>query len=157
VEEPVEHEQKDRDRDQPNYRLELLAVARERRDDGLCQHEGDRARHERQARPDQHRPSPAARGADQAGHHRGEDQHRLEALAEDDHRGVRDHLGGSSALAEGPGAVVQRVVERQPPLTQLAGRPFLGDQLREALFAVGREPDEPLHAGQHGRGERAQA
>jgi hypothetical protein len=112
VEEPVEDEEQHTDRHEPDDRLELLAVAGQLGEHRLGEDERDRARQQGDQRADQHRPAPTAGGAAQAGHHRGQDQHRLEPLAEDDHRGIRDYRGRARPLAERAGALLERLVER---------------------------------------------
>ena len=65
VEEPVHDQQKDGDRDQRDDRLELLAVASQRAEHGLCDHEGGDRRDERADGSEEHRSPEAALRADQ--------------------------------------------------------------------------------------------
>ncbi len=91
VVEPVEDHEQDADRDQRDDRLELLAVPRQRAQDRLRHDPGQRAGGQRGERAEEQRPPEAAAGPHEPGDERGEDQHGLQPLAKDDHRGVRDH------------------------------------------------------------------
>ena len=97
------------------------------------------------------------RGAEQARHHRRQDQHRLEPLAEDDHGGVRDDGRRAGPLAERAGPLRQCRIQRQAGVAQVARRALIRDQLREPVLPVDPEPDERLDARHHAGGDRAQA
>ena len=87
----------------------------------------------------------AAIGADHAGRDRRDDQDRLEPLAEDDQRGVRDHGDVTGAVASGPARLLEGLVEREARLAHVARRRVVvGDQLGQAGSLVGAEPDVAL-------------
>ena len=104
----------------------------------------------------QDRPAEAAARADHARGDRGDDQDRLEALAEDDHRGVGDHRRLARALAGLRARLVERLVQDQPGLAQVGDAAVARDQLGEAVDAAGSVPHQSLHLGDQGRVERPQ-
>ena len=156
VEEPVEDEQQHRDRDQADDRLELLAVLRERLEDELGDEPEEHARRQREQRSAQDRAAQSAARADHARGDRGDDQDRLEALAEDDHRGVGDHRRLARALASLRARLVERLVQDQPGLAQVRDAAVARDQLGEAVDAAGAVPHQSLDLGDQRRVERAQ-
>ena len=128
-------------------RLEPLAVALQRVQQRRRQHERDDADAEPGERAEQHRPALAAVGAEQAGRDRGEDQHRLEALAEDDDRRVGDDRRLRGGVAERRRDVGQLVVEHRARGPDLAPRRAARDEVGEPLMAERAEPDQALDLG----------
>ena len=159
MEEPVQDEEQDADRDERDDRLQLLPVPRERGEDGLRDDPGHGARGEREPDPEEDRPTKAAAVADEARHERGEDERGLEPLAEDDEGRVRDHPEvGSRAAPDALLGARERIVERGSGRGELAGVGAAPDELDEAVDALravpevaldlleerGREPAQPL-------------
>ena len=113
VVEPVEDQEQDGDRDERDDGLEPLSPAGERAEHRLRDDPRDDARGERDADADQQRPSETSLRADHARHQRGEDQHRLETLAEDDDRAVRDDRDARARTGADPRlGVRERLVQR---------------------------------------------
>ena len=156
MEEPVHDQQQHRDGDQPDHRLELLPVPLERLQQRLGQHERDRGRDQSEHGAEQHRAAQAPAHADERGGDRGEDQDRLEALAEDDDRGVGHDRRLVGRVAERGRGVAELLVEHEPRLVDLAPRGAVGDQIGQAGHADGAEPDEPLDVGRQAGVERLQ-
>ncbi len=94
---------------------------------------------------------------DEPGGQRGEDQHRLEPLTEDDDRRVRDD-GEARARpgADGCLRVGERGVERLARRGDLLDGRLAADELREPCVAVRSVPEEPLRCGEEIGGEAAQ-
>ena len=63
--------------------------------------------------------------ADHAGRDRGDDEDRLEALAEDDQGGVRDHGDVARAVTGGPARLLEGLVEDESRLADFARRRFV--------------------------------
>ena len=157
VEEPVEDEQHHRDGNERDDRLELLAVADERRQHRLGDDEARDGRGQGGRRADQKRPSQAAPGADEPGRERGEDQDGLEALPEDDDGGVRhDGGGGGRPRPDGCLRVGEGGVEADARRDDLLDRGLAPDQLGEAGQPVCPVPEVPLRAGEEVGCEPAQ-
>ena len=157
MEEPVEDEDQDADGDDPDHRLELLPVLGELVEQEDRDQEQQRRCGQAQERSADDRLSQVAPCADQAGGDRRDDQDRLEALAEDDQRGVRDHRGIACAVARGPARLFQRLVEHEARVAHVArSRVVVGDQLGETGRVVGAEPDVALDLLRQRRVERAQ-
>ncbi len=95
--------------------------------------------------------------ADEARRDRGQDQHRLEPLAEHDDRRVGDHGRLRRRVAERGGDVGELVVEHRAGRLDLSARRVAGDQLREPRTAQRTEPDQALDIGGERRIERHQA
>ena len=147
VEEPVHDQQQHRDRDQPDDRLELLAVLLERAQQRLGEDPGEHRDEEAEPGADQHRPAHPAPHAHERGRDGGEDEHRLEPLAEHDDRRVGDDGRLVGGVPERRGGVGELLVEHQPRLVDLAPRRAIGDQLGEALLVDRAEPDQALDVG----------
>ena len=96
-------------------------------------------------------------GARHAGHQRGEDEHRLQPLPEDDHRRVRDDREvGGRPCADRLLGVRERDVERRARLGHLGRVGLALHELREARQPVGAVPEEALDLDEEAVGEPAQ-
>ena len=122
VVEPVEDQEQHADRDERDDRLEPLAVARERAEHGLRDDPRDGGRAEREDDAAEQRPPVAPLRADHARHQRGEDEDRLEALAEDDDRAVRDDRDARARAAPDPLLGARRARRRALPAPRRARR-----------------------------------
>ena len=118
---------------------------------------GDDRGEQAEQRAEHHRPPQAAAHADERGGDGGEDQHRLEALAEDEDRRVGHHGGAARAVAQRRRRVGQLLVEHEPRLAQLAPRGPVGDQRRQAGLLRRAEPDRALDVERQPGIERLQA
>ena len=128
----------------PTDRLELLAVLRERVEQQQGEDEQHHARRDRQQGAAVDRPAQRRPRADHAGGDRGEDQDRLQPLAEDDQRGVGDRRRRAGSVAGYRPGVVELFVEVEARLADLAQRRVAGDQLGQPRVAVCAVPDQPL-------------
>ena len=145
VVEPVEDQEQDGDRDERDHRLELLPPPRERAEHGLRDDPRDDARGERADDAEHERAAEPALRADHARHQRGEDEHGLEALAEDDDRAVRDHGGPRARARADPHLRLgQRLVEGETGLLELRERRLALDQLHEPVGVAVPVPEERL-------------
>ena len=81
---------------------------------------------------------------------------RLQALAEDDDRGVGHRADRARALAQGAARAVERLVERQARVADLLGGGLLGDQVGQARVVPVAEPDQALDLGRQAGVDRAE-
>ena len=116
VEEPVGDHEQDRDREQAGDRLEPQPAGAELGDEQLREPPRDRSGGDAGQPAEQHRAPQAAPGADERGGDGGEDEHRLEPLAEDDDRRVGDDRAAADA----------HVAERLLGRAQRIARPVVG-------------------------------
>ena len=101
-------------------------------------------------------PPQAPLRADEGRGDRGEDEHRLQPLAEHEDGRVGDDRGLVRAVAQRGRGVAQRVVEDEARLVHLPARRALGDELREPLLVARAEPDEALDLDRQAGVERLQ-
>ena len=156
VEEPVRHEQQHGDRHEAHHRLELLAELVEGLQQRLGEQPREPRRDEAQHRADEDGPPQAALRAHEGGGDGGEDEHRLQALAEHEDGRVGDDRRLVRAVAQRGRGVAQRVVEDEARLVHLPARRALGDELREPLLVARAEPDEALDLDRQAGVERLQ-
>ena len=145
VVEPVEDQQEHADRDERDDRLQLLAVARERRQNRLRDYPGHGARDERERDAGEHRPPEVPLAADEARHQGREDEHGFEALTEHDDRRVRgDGDVGLRPASDLLLRACERVVERGSRGRDLLVGSPAAEELHEPVMAAGSVPEVAL-------------